>query len=97
MVTIKVGKGKIFVIDVYNNFSTKNHEAELFEDHDNADAFVLHGIVFLLGSSQFTQPIHNRSFLLDDQSTHMVVKSISVNVEWYVMVVVCHEDIPQPG
>ncbi len=33
------------------------------------------------------------SYLLVDCSVHFVVKSISVYVEWYLVIMVCHEDI----
>ncbi len=46
--------------------------------------------------SQFTKPICNRSFLLDECSTHLVVGSIGVNVEWFIVVRVCHKDICSP-
>ncbi len=31
--------------------------------------------------------------LLDDYGTHLEVRSISVNAEWYFVVGVCHKDI----
>ncbi len=68
---------------------------EFFEDHDNDEEFLLHGMVILLGFDQFTRPIHNRSVLFDDYGAHLVVRVVSFDVEWlwlrYAMMT------PQPG
>ncbi len=56
---------------VYKKDVTKEHGAELFEDHENGEKFFLHGIVILMDFGHLTIPIRNRSFLLDDWSTHL--------------------------
>ncbi len=50
------------------------------------DEFFLFGIVILFGVSQFTRPIHNRSFLLDECGIHWVAGSISMYMGIYAVV-----------
>ncbi len=70
--------------------STKKNGMELFKGHFNEEEFFLHGMVILLQLSQFMRPMHNRLFLLDNYSAHLIVRSIDVNVEWFIVVEVCH-------
>ncbi len=51
---------------------------ELFEDHDNGGERLLHGKMILLQLRQFMRSKHKRSFLLDDNSTHLVVRNICI-------------------
>ncbi len=81
------------MISIDGKESTQKHGVELFKDHDNSEEFFFHGVVILLQLSQFTRPIRNRSFMLDDYGAPLVVRNIHVNMEWIVEVGVCHEDI----
>ncbi len=46
-----------------------------------------------VGFQSIYGPICNRLFLLDDFGVHLVVRSICMNIEWYIVVELCHEDI----
>ncbi len=70
------------MISIYEEFSAKQHGTELLQDHDNGKEFFFHGMVILLGVSQFFGPIRNRTLLLDDDGSHLVVGSIRVDVKW---------------
>ncbi len=50
-------------------------------------------MIILLGVSQLFGPIHDRAFELDNDSTHLIIRAIIVNVKGYVMVGVYHKDI----
>ncbi len=79
---LRLAKSEIFVISLCKKHSNKKHGVELFKDPDNG-----------VGFSQFTILICNRSFLLNNYSTCLVVKRICVYIDKYVMVGICHEDI----
>ena len=57
------------MFSVYEKFITKKPGAELFNNHgcEEGEEFFLQDVAVLVGDSQFTRPICNRSFLLDDQ------------------------------
>ncbi len=63
------------------------------KEHDKQEEFFIPDMIILLACSQFTIPLYNMVVLLDDYNTYVVVESTGVNVEWYVVVGVCHEDI----
>ncbi len=93
MVTVKVDKGKIFMICINQELGTKKHGAEHFKNHNNGKEFFFHCMIILLGVSQLFGPICNREFELDNDGIHLIIRGVGVNVKGYVMVWVCHEDI----
>lgn len=75
----KVGGAKIFVISIYEDFWAKQHGKELFKHHYSEEEFFFNCMVILLCFGQFLTPICNRTFLLEDYGSHLVVWSISIN------------------
>ncbi len=78
MVVVISGKCEIFIICLYEKVGTKKQGMEFIKDHDNREEFLLHGMKFYLGFSQFIRPIHNRLFVLDYSIAHVVVRSMGI-------------------
>ncbi len=50
-------------------------------------------MIILVGVGQLLGPMRNRAVEWDNDSTHLIIGGISVDVKGYVMVRVCHKDI----
>ncbi len=81
------------MISLYEQFCTTINGAKLLKDHYYGEEFLPIGMVILLGAIQFSRATCNKSFLLDDYGSYLVVRSTIIYVDRYVLVGVCHEDI----
>ncbi len=93
MAAVKIGKCEMSIISVRKKLSTKKHRAELLKYPNKKEEILLHGMVILLGFSWFLSPICNMLFLLDGYGIYLVVRSIGMYVERYVVIGVCNETI----
>ena len=84
---------KIFVIGVDVKFGTQEHGAEFFEDGDNAEKFFFDGRVVLLRWVQFPRVEGNWFAILENCRSELIITSVGVDVERFVMVRVSEEDV----
>ncbi len=90
---LRVANARFLLLVPWKGQHEEAYGMALFKYHDNGEEFFHHGMIILLQLSQFTRSICNRLFLLDDYSTHLVVRIIGINMERYIVVGVCHKDI----
>ncbi len=78
-----------FCDSVCEKHSTKENGAELFKDHDKKEE-----LLFMVQQICWFSGIYKTNFiyvfLLYGYGTHLVIGSIGIDVEWYIMVGVCH-------
>ena len=91
---VKSSIGQILVIGPHMKFTTtKQHRAKLFEGFNDRKEFFLHGSVVALRSIELATIESNRLIVLDDDSAYLEVASISIDMEWFVVVRIAKKHI----